>query len=480
MSTALPVVLPEIPDGLILAAVSGGADSIAMLNMLHRSCDPKRHPLIVAHFHHGIRGAEADADAESVRKMAETLGLRFIFDRADIPQVAKQTGESEEMAARRLRHAFFQKTARAENCVAIATGHTADDQIETLFLRLSRGTSLRGAGGIRQLAGAPDAVPLIRPLLHLRHAEICAWLVAESILWREDSTNANVKIQRNRIRQCVVTAFEDAMGPQAVTSTLRSMSLFRDDNDFLDALAAEKFSACQNADGSLNVERLMAQPQPIFRRMIVAWLFDAGLETERVTLTAVSRIESLCSGSERGTLKATIGDGWEATRCNGLLKILRPSSDPDLVEVENSESLLICLPIADTVLGPLRIAAHTNGCYLHVSYSGSVQRPRRSSPLELPLACSISSTFQSRELVIRSPRAGDRISPAGSGITQKVSDILTNLKIPRDRRSNVLLLAEPEGRILWLPGYAVDETAAVKPGEMSIQLTLSSSPDVCA
>lgn len=475
MSTALHIVLPEIPDGAILVAVSGGADSMAMLNMLHRSCDPTCHPLLVAHFHHGIRGAEADADAEAVRNMAETLGLRFIVDKADIPQVAKLTGESEEMAARRLRHAFFQKTARAENCVAIATGHTADDQIETLFLRLSRGTSLRGAGGIRQLAGAPGTVPLIRPLLHLRHAEICAWLVAESLPWREDATNANIEIQRNRIRHCVVTAFEDAMGPQAVTSALRSMSLFRDDNDFLDALAAEKSSVCRNADGALNVEGLMAQPQPIFRRMIVTWLFDAGLETERVTLTAVSRIESLCSGPERGTLKATIGDGWEATRCNGLLEIVRVSSDPDSPEADSSESLSITLPASNTLLGPLRLATHTDDIYLHVSYGGLVQRPLRSSPLELPLTCSLSSAFQSRELVLRPPRPGDRISPVGSGITQKISDILTNLKIPRDRRNEILLLAEPEGRILWLPGFAVDETAAVKPGEPPLNLILSAT-----
>ncbi len=479
MPTALHIIFPEIPDGAILAAVSGGADSMAMLNLLHRSCDPTRHPLLVAHFHHGIRGAEADADAEAVRAMAETLGLRFIVDKADIPQVAKRTGESEEMAARRLRHVFFQKTARAEACVAIATGHTADDQIETLFLRLARGTSLRGAGGIRQLAGAAGTVPLIRPLLHHRHSEICAWLVAESIPWREDATNANIEIQRNRIRKCVVTVFEKAMGPQALTSALRSMSLFRDDNDFLDALAAEKSSVCRNANGALNVEGLMAQPQPILRRMIVAWLFDAGLETERVTLTAVSRIESLCSGPERGTLKATIGDGWEATRCNGLLEIVHIASDPESTEAECSDSLSITLPTADAVLGPLRIAARAGDTYLHVSYGGSVQRPLRSSPLEWPLACSISSAFQSRELILRATCPGDRISPTGSGITQKISDILTNLKIPRDRRNEVLLLAEPEGRILWLPGFAVDESAAVKSGEPSIQLTLafsSSSP----
>ncbi len=470
------VLIPEIPDGAILVAVSGGADSIAMLNMLCRSCDPRHHPLIVAHFHHGIRGAEADADAEAVHKMAEKLELRFILGRANIPEVAKKTGESEEMAARRLRHAFFQKTALTEHCVAIATGHTADDQIETLFLRLSRGTSLRGAGGIRQLAGAPGTVPLIRPLLHLRHAEICAWLVAESIPWNEDGTNENIEMQRNRIRQCVVTAFENAMGPQAVTSALRSMSLFRDDNNFLDALAAEKFSACRNADETLNVGMLMAQPRPIFRRMIVAWLFDAGLDTECVTLTAVSRIESLCSGPERGRRKATIGAGWEATRCNGLLEILRPSSDPDTDETAYSESLSICLPTADTVLGPLRLAAHTHNTYLHVSHGNSVQRPQRSSPLELPLTCSISSVFQSRKLILRNPCAGDRISPAGSGITQKISDILTNLKIPRDRRCKVLLLAEPDGRILWLPGFAVDESAAVRPGEKSIHLILSANP----
>ncbi len=475
MVTAPDIVLPNISDGAILVAVSGGADSIALLNVLFRSLNPARHPLVVAHFHHGIRGAEADGDAESVSTMAKSLGLRFLSDHADIPSIAKQTGESEEMAARRLRHEFLQKAARSEGCVAIATGHTADDQIETLFLRLARGTSLRGAGGIRQLAGAPDAIPLIRPLLHLRHTEICDWLVAESIPWREDSTNANHDIQRNRIRQRVVTAFEEAMGAQAVTSTLRSMSVFRDDNDLLDALAAERLLACKTPEGALRVAPLSSLPLPLFRRTISTWLFEAGLDPERVTLSTVSRIEALCSGPEQGTRHASVGDGWKTRRCNGLLEIVLPAEAINPAESDGVELLHLRIPSSDAVLGPLRMSSRGRECYLHVFHGCATQRPKRQSPLDFPVSCSISASAASHELVLRPPQAGDRISPAGSGITQKISDILTNLKIPRDRRREVILLAKPDGRILWLPGFAVDESAAVKSGETSIQLMLSTT-----
>lgn len=475
MFTASDIDLPDIPEGPVLVAVSGGADSVALLNILNRLFAKAAHPLVAAHFHHGIRGPEADRDEDSVRQMAERLGMRFVSGMADIPSVAAETGESLEMAARRLRHEFLQQTAQAERCVAIATGHTADDQIETLFLRLARGTSLRGAGGMRPVTQISGGVPIIRPLINLRHAQLCEWLVAESIPWREDATNADVSIQRNKVRHVMIPAFENAMGAQAVDSALRSMSMLRDDALLLDSLAAEKARDCSAPDGSLFVPALQSQPPPIFRRIVTDWLYNAGIDPEHVTLASITRLEKLCSGPEHGTVEAPLGGGWLAHRCNGIVSIFPPTPSGLEGEVDAASGYSFTLPTSDAQFGPIRLSPGGACFILRVSVSTRCVKPKRSSPLAMPVSCSLSTSLLSQRLTLRAPLPGDRISPVGSGITQKISDILTNLKIPRDSRGNVPLLALDDNHVIWLPGYAVDASAASGEHEKSYTLTLELS-----
>ncbi|MGI5868077.1 MAG: tRNA lysidine(34) synthetase TilS, partial [Kiritimatiellia bacterium] len=302
-----------------------------MLHLLHRRLDPVRSPLVVAHFHHEIRGNDADADARFVETLAQSLGLRCIVGRADVPAAAAASGESLEMAARRLRHAFLQRTAAAEGCAAIATGHTADDQIETLLLRLARGTSLRGVGGIQPVSTPrPGGIPVFRPLLGLRHAQIRKALEAAALPWREDATNAAIHAAaRNIVRHRVVSAFEQALGPAAVPSTLRSMAVFREDDAFLQSLADAAAKTCIHDTDGLSVAALQAQPTALFRRIVATWLYNAGLGSAHVSLTALNRIATLCDGPEAGTRDATLGGGWIIRRCNGVLAALPPKPQQD-------------------------------------------------------------------------------------------------------------------------------------------------------
>ena len=321
-----PAIAKILRSAPLCVAVSGGADSVALLHALVRlrAWLGGRPPygLVAAHFHHGIRGAEADADAAFVADLCAALRVPLATGRGDVPAEAARTGESEEMAARRLRHAFLAATAAARGAEAVATGHTLDDQAELFFLRLKRGASARGLSGMRPSEPASGSSPArVRPLLRVRHAALADWLRAEGLAWREDSTNAADDADRNRIRHRVLPAVLDAFGPAFLSTLERSMDLLRDDADLLDALATEPGAT----EGPIphSAFRIPNSP-PLLRRRIAAALYAAGVDPEAVTLDAIERIRRLVAAHRGGAVP--LGGGVSARVRRGEIRIERPSS----------------------------------------------------------------------------------------------------------------------------------------------------------
>ena len=271
----------------LVVAVSGGADSMALLGSLARLRrwlwrGRAGAPLLVAaHYNHGLRPGDADRDEALVRDQCGKWGIRLVAGRGDPAAEAAKTGESLEMAARRLRRAFFLKTADACGAAAIATAHTLDDQLELFFLRLSRGASLRGLSGMRpvSLPDARDAAApvFLKPFLRLRHASLCEWLRAEGVAWREDATNADpFAADRNRIRHWLVPAVLRACGASFPDTLGRTLDILRDDADALDRLAAPDRPAAPDPSS------------PAFaRRRAAAALYAAAANPEEVTLSAI-------------------------------------------------------------------------------------------------------------------------------------------------------------------------------------------------
>ena len=419
------------PPGPVLLAVSGGADSVALMRMMAEESAPPA-AFFVAHFNHRIRGAESDADEAFVREQAESLGLPFVRDSADVPAIAAAAGESVEMAARRLRHGFFQKAARENACVAIATGHSADDRLETFFMRLARGSSLRGLSG--GAAACETNIPLIKPLREYRHGELVAWLESRGFPWREDSSNTSMDYGRNRVRGILVPAFEKALGASAVKSALRTMELLRADNEYLETLAQNARSATKSC------RELAALPLPVFNRVAADFLYSLPVEPELITSKTLAIFRGMVSTPPRGTKRMPVAQGWGIERVGDELRITDGEDDSRKTNGKKS-------PV-------LRIA--TNAKFT---------APPRSSALEAPLVFYVNSRIDPTKITLRAPKPGDRISPAGSGITQKISDIVQNLKIPRERRKNILVAVNADDEIIALPGYATAEQAKVPAGE---------------
>src|ERR1051326_458149 len=186
----------------LLVAVSGGIDSMVLLHVLHRLAPSYSWKLVVAHFNHRLRGRSSDADERLVRASAKRLRLPCVSERADVRTVAEGEGLSIEMAARRLRHDFLARTARARGLRAIALAHHAGDQGELFFLRLLRGARAGRLAGMKWISPSPgDArMTLVRPLLDVPKTALLEFARGEKIRFREDASNESFDAQRNRIR----------------------------------------------------------------------------------------------------------------------------------------------------------------------------------------------------------------------------------------------------------------------------------------
>jgi tRNA(Ile)-lysidine synthase len=257
-----------IPEGTrVVVGVSGGADSVALLHILHRL----GYPLVAAHLNHRIRGAEADGDEQFVKGLCTKLGVECVTQKTDVPALAKEKGLSLEMAAREARHEFFRSLPPATCHLppVIALAHHADDQLETFFLRAARGAGVTGLGGMRA-SQKLAAMQLLRPMLGIRRAEIIQWLEKEKIDWREDASNTDETIPRNIVRRQILPVL-GKLNDCAAENILRTMEILRDEEDHPERAAR--------------------------RREIRDWLIDQGVTPDFNSIERVIEFSAETSGS---------------------------------------------------------------------------------------------------------------------------------------------------------------------------------------
>ena len=217
-------------------AVSGGADSVALLRILHGMQDEMGIRLAVLHFQHGLRGEESAGDERFVAELAGRLGLEFLREAADVAGWAEREGVNLEEAGRRLRTEFFERMVREGRVTRVATAHTADDQAETVLAHVLRGSGLAGLGGIHPVAGA-----VVRPLLEVKRAELREWLRGTGQTWREDATNADTTRMRARVRAQLLPLVERDFQPRVTEQLCRLAELAREEEEFAAALAEGMF-----------------------------------------------------------------------------------------------------------------------------------------------------------------------------------------------------------------------------------------------
>ena len=265
------------PGDRVGVAVSGGPDSMLLLDFMVEYAREASLTLAVAHFNHHLRGAESDEDEDFVRARAQQLKVDFLCSGAQVAEVARQRKANVESVARELRYRFFRSLLTGCNLDRVATAHTANDQAETVLLRLLRGTGTRGLGGIYPVVVVPGG-QVVRPFLSLTRAEVEAEAARRGLVFRTDATNLNNSLARNRIRQEVLPLLAREFNPNVVRTLSGFADRARSDEDFLDTLARQRATELLVRSGGtlrMNCRRLSETPLAIARRVLRLALEEA-------------------------------------------------------------------------------------------------------------------------------------------------------------------------------------------------------------
>ena len=428
-----------LPEGSrILAAVSGGADSMCLLELLLDAAKRRGLAVEAAHFNHRLRGAEADRDEEFVSDWCRSRGVPFHSGSGDVTAYARECGIGIEEAARAMRYGFLEQTADEMCASRIATAHNADDNAETMLLNLARGTGLRGLCGIPPVRGR-----IVRPLMCFPRREIEEFLSERGIPHVEDSTNSEDICGRNRIRHTVMPVLCELNGDFSRTA-LRTAELLRRDEDYI-ASAARGFVETLEEPDRADAACLAALPYPVASR-IVRMMCGSGLSAEHVG--AVLR---LCE-AEKPSAAVSL-PGMTAEREYGDIVFRTPGTDPTSFEpVVLSEGSAAEIP-------ELHLRAVCTGGLCEEKINRSF------------------TTFLFKKAVIYGriiirPRApGDEISIQGRRGTKTLKKLFIEERVPANKRGLVPVIADEAG-VLAVAGMGIDRRAYPLPGDEVIKITL--------
>ena len=406
----------------VLAAVSGGLDSMVMAHLLRLAGWPHG----IAHCNFRLRGAESDADEALVRAYAEAHEIPFFSTAFDTAEIAAEAKESIQITARRLRYEWFEQIRAANGYDVIATAHRQDDAAETLLYNLSKGCGIRGLHGIAQRSGY-----LLRPLLFAGRSEWKAFARLENVVWREDASNQESYYARNKIRREAVPVFH-SINPQWTQTMAANIQRFRDAEALMqwavEQMAAQITSTLPSGGLRIRLDRLSEFPAPATVLYEILRPYGFGASQARAILEARGRQSGALFMAARHRLTLHQGDAivealpahevttWEWSEAQPVISL--PEGTLFLEKKEGRPEQLTSSP-----------------------YTALLDADRTAMPLR-----------------IRPWQPGDRFCPLGmEGRSKKLQDLFTDLKLSRFEKERVRVIETAGGEICWVAGYRADD-----------------------
>ncbi|MBR4898168.1 MAG: tRNA lysidine(34) synthetase TilS [Prevotella sp.] len=398
-----------------LVGVSGGADSVALLLLLHEM----GYAVEAAHCNFKLRGEESDRDEQFVRSLCEGRQIPLHIIHFDTRTYARLHKVSIEMAARELRYNYFEQLRRDIGAADICVAHHQDDNVETVLLNLVRGTGIHGLTGMRPRQGH-----ILRPLLCLSRQQIVGWLATRGQTFVTDSSNLEADVWRNKLRLNVIPQLFD-ITPQASQNILKTAQLLNESAKVCDKAVDEALGRTTEGQ-SLTISRLMEEPSPLV--VLFAWLEPHGFSSATVRQI------------ERQLHAAATGSYWQSAThevCIDRDRLLLQEREPEQPE--------LLIPETGTYV-------YDNDMKVRVSISDTPAISRQ------PFCLTVDADKVRFPLRLRPVVQGERFVPLGMKKGSRlVSDFLTDCKLSLFARRRQLLLADASGRTVWLPGLRPDE-----------------------
>lgn len=448
--------------GVVLAAISGGPDSVALLDSLHALAPFHRMGLVAAHLNHGLRGEESDKDEQWVRDFCKNLEVPLETGRLGPPPETNI-----EAWARDERYRFLVEAAGRVGASRIAVGHHADDVAETVLINLLRGAGPAGLSGIapvRPAKAGVDAPLIIRPLIHSSRESIMAYLERQGLEYREDSSNQDPKFLRNRVRAELIPLAE-SISPGAKDALVRAAEVTRIEAEALRAFAVSWLEInCTEGSRGLSLGlRLLREVQPGFRSAILREaIARARGDLVGVALTHLTSLDALVTtGAAHGSLDLP---GLVARREYDTLVLLLPEDDtPPPKEVEQPREIILPVPGGVLWKGPGE---------KEISISAKVMARPSGDPDPASETWLDPSGIKGR-LLVRSRKPGDRYRPVGLPGSRKLKDMMNELRVP-PRARDLWPLVVSAGEIAWVPGFRPSKLAAAPPeADQVVRVSLS-------
>lgn len=306
-------------DSALVVAISGGADSVSLLDACVRLHQRGKLPvkIFAAHLNHLLRGEESDDDEAFVRRLAEKRGVECLIERIAVADFARTAKRNLEATARRIRYDFLARVAGKFGAKLVCTAHTLDDQAETILMRLLRGTGAEGLRGIREVSPLGKTAKLVRPMLRVSRAEVLAHCTTYDLEFRHDSSNFSPELTRNRIRHDLIPLLQK-FNRRSNEAIIRTAELIATDDDCLGQVAARALAEVR-MDIGLNAKLLKTYHLAIQRRVLRLWLEEARGDLLRIDAVHISALESLIQRPEGGRVIELPGGG-QVRRKSGVLE----------------------------------------------------------------------------------------------------------------------------------------------------------------
>jgi len=427
------------PGATVVAAVSGGQDSCAMLHALALLRGELGIAVHAAHLNHGIRFAEADGDAAFVAEFAHLLSIECTLGTEDVPALAHRMHTSLEMAARQARHAFLERVAAETGATRIALGHTRDDRVETVLLNIMRGAGIDGLRGLTPINGMRA-----RPLLEVARDETAAYCRDNGIAFREDSTNKKLAYTRNLVRLELLPLMEAYINSTARSTILRLSDLASEDAEYMNKTAEDAYPLAVSAETAdsvaLSADALALIPLAIRRRVIRLAIGRIRGDLQGVNFNAVQRALIAMESGVESSYSLSGGD----MRIGVTSKEITVARVPARVSVRHINHYLVTP--GETHLPDLNVS-------FRVTFADAPQDVPREPPVD---RVTLDADAVRLPLVIRNWRQGDSFQPLGMSGTRKLQDLLTDRKVPKAERGLVPIIEDADG-IIWVVAHAISE-----------------------